>query len=258
MIRLYAGLKGVDRVEPILKVNEVSKQYNNGYGIRDVSLEIGKGDIVGLFGPNGAGKTTLLKIITGLIRPDHGSISLFGYDSSEQFETGMACVGCVIESADAYEYMSVYENLKLASRFYPQLKKSRIDQVLELVSLLPCKWVKAGQLSLGLKQRLALAGALLPEPDMVILDEPTNGLDIEGMIDIRQTIERLAGEQGTSFLIASHMIGDMEKLINRYVIIHQGTILKEGNKRDLESSGLTLEQFYMSQIQSIKEDAFYA
>ncbi|MFD0714454.1 ABC transporter ATP-binding protein [Paenibacillus sp. GCM10027626] len=239
-------------MEPILEVKEIRKQFNNGRGIYDISFETGKGEIVGLFGPNGAGKTTLLKMITGLIRPDRGTIYLFGNNTAEQFELGMARVGCVIEAADVYEYMSAYDNLKLAGRFYPHLEKGRIDQVLELVGLSPYKREKAGHFSLGMKQRLALAGALLPEPQLVILDEPTNGLDIEGMVDIRQTIKQLADDQGTAFLISSHMIGDMEKLVDRFGILKEGRLIKQGNKRDAAAEEMTLEQYYMSQIYPAK------
>jgi ABC-type multidrug transport system ATPase subunit len=245
-------------MEPILEVKEVSKLFKNGRGIRNVSFEMGKGDIVGLFGPNGAGKTTLLKIITGLIRPDRGSVRLFGSSAEDQFEKAMAHVGCVIESADAYEYMSAYENLKLAGRFYPGLRKSRIDEVLEQVELAPYKREKAGVFSLGMKQRLALAAALLPEPQLVILDEPTNGLDIEGMNDVRRMIEGLARGQGISFLLSSHMISDMDKLVNRFGMLHQGALIRLGNRNELVLEGMTLEQYYMSRIQMVKEAGVYA
>ncbi|WP_028611391.1 ABC transporter ATP-binding protein [Paenibacillus harenae] len=244
-------------MEGILEVQDVSKRFNNGRGIHNVGFGLSKGDVFGLFGPNGAGKTTLLKIITGLTRPDRGTVRLFGQPAPQRFEQVMARVGCVIESADVYDYLSAYENLKLASRFYPDLPRSRIDQVLEEVGLTPYKREKAGGFSLGMKQRLALAAALLPNPQLMILDEPTNGLDIEGMVDIRQTISRLAGEQGIAFLISSHMIGDMEKLVNRFGILRQGALIRQDRLQGLLSDGLTLEQYYLEQIQTIKEANAY-
>lgn len=244
-------------MESILEVKEVGKLFNNGRGIRNISFEMSKGDIIALFGPNGAGKTTLLKTITGLIRPDQGTIHMFGYNVADQFEKAMERVGCVIESADVYEYMSAYENLKLAGRFYPGLTKARVDEVLEQVGLAPYKREKAGEFSLGMKQRLALAAALLPGPQLVILDEPTNGLDIEGMIDVRQMIEQLASEQDITFLISSHMISDMEKLVNRFGILHQGVLIRFGDRKELVPEGMTLEQYYMSQIQTVKEADVY-
>ncbi|MBB6730406.1 ABC transporter ATP-binding protein [Cohnella zeiphila] len=239
-------------MEAILEAKEVSKRFRNGRGIRNVSFEIGRGEIAGLFGPNGAGKTTLLKLITGLIRPDRGTIRLFGCDIPERFEQGMSRVGAVIETADVYEYMSAYDQMKLAARFYPGLPKSRIDQVLEQVGLTPYRGEKAGHYSLGMKMRLALAGALLPEPQLVLLDEPTNGLDIEGIRDVRLTIERLAAEEGISFLISSHMIDDMGKLIDRLGIMRRGEMIRQGLRRDLVPAGVTLEAYYLSQIRQTK------
>ncbi|MBD2867175.1 ABC transporter ATP-binding protein [Paenibacillus arenilitoris] len=244
--------------ERVLEVKDAAKRFRNGRGIKGVSLELSRGDVYGLFGPNGAGKTTLLKLITGLIRPDRGTVHLFGKPAATRFEEAMSRVGCVIESADAYEFMSAYDNLKLAARFYPGIAAGRIDQALEEVGLAPYKKEKAGGFSLGMKQRLALAAALLPGPELVILDEPTNGLDIEGMVDIRRTIERLAREQGIAFIISSHMIGDMEKLVNRFGILQGGELIRQERLQDLLPEGTTLEQYYMAQIQSKKEADAYA
>jgi ABC-type multidrug transport system ATPase subunit len=244
-------------MDSILEVQRVTSLYKNGRGIRDVSFNIARGDIFGFFGPNGAGKTTLLKIITGLIRPTAGNIFINGHSTTDQFERAMEHVGCVIESADAYDYMSAYENLKLASRFYPDLPKTRIDQALEQVGLSPFKTEKVGGYSLGMKQRLALASALLSNPHLVILDEPTNGLDIEGMIDIRNTISQLAREQDITFLISSHMINDMELFVNRIGILHQGVLIRQGDIDELLSEGMTLEQFYISEIHNAKDGEVY-
>src|SRR5690606_17846567 len=155
-------------------------------GVRDISFEVAKGDIFGFIGPNGAGKTTILKIIMGLIHQDQGSVRILGHNVTEQFEQAIERVGCMIETADAYEYMSAFDNLKLAARFYPELPKSRIDEVLEQVGLTPYKKEKVSGFSFGMKQRLALGSALLSKPELVILDEPTNGLDFEGILDFRK------------------------------------------------------------------------
>ncbi len=236
----------------LLEVKEVTKLYKNGRGVRNVSFDISKREIFGLIGPNGAGKTTLLKIITGLIRPDQGSIRLFGHSVTDRFERAIRRVGCIIETADAYDDMSAYDNLKLSARFYPDLPKTRIDQALDQVGLAPYKKERVGSYSLGMKQRLALASALLSNPQLVILDEPTHGLDIEGMFDVRNTIRQLGLEQGITFLISSHLIHDLSMIVNRIGIMHNGSLIRLGNVYEL-LEGMTLEQYVISQIQTPKE-----
>jgi ABC-2 type transport system ATP-binding protein len=240
------------KVQPILKVEGVSKLYRNHRGVREISFRIAKGDIFGLFGPNGSGKSTILKIIAGLCAADQGTVSLFGYRIADHFEKAMARVGCMIETTNSYAYMSAHTNLKLAARFYPDLAKSRIEETLEQVGLTPYRHEKVGGFSLGMKQRLALAGVLLSKPEFVILDEPTNGLDIEGMADVRNLIVNLAQNEGITFLISSHMIHDMEQICNQMAILNQGNLIQCGVVADL-LNGQTLEQYYLAEIQSAKE-----
>jgi ABC-type multidrug transport system ATPase subunit len=140
------------KLDQLLEVNDVTKLYKNGRGVRNVSFDVSRGDIFGFIGPNGAGKTTMLKIIMGLIRPDQGNVRIFGNNVTDHFEQAMERVGCIIETADAYEYMSAYDNLKLSARFYPDLPKTRIDQILEQVGLAPYKNERVGGYSLGMKQ----------------------------------------------------------------------------------------------------------
>ncbi|GGD62461.1 ABC transporter ATP-binding protein [Paenibacillus nasutitermitis] len=239
--------------ELIAEIDRVTKTYKNGRGIKDISFTLGKGDIFGLFGPNGAGKTTLLKIMTGLCTADSGNVSLFGCGITDRFEQAMAQVGCVIETADSYEYMSGRANLKLAGRFYRGLPEKRIDEVLEWVGLASYANERVSGYSLGMKQRLALAGALLSSPKLIVLDEPTNGLDIEGIIDVRNVILRLAETQGIAFLISSHMMSEMEMICTRVGIICGGQLIREGGVRQLLADGTTMEQFYLSSIQQWKE-----
>lgn len=242
----------------LLEVSEVSKLYKNGRGVRNVSFGVSKGDIFGFIGPNGAGKTTLLKIIMGLLRPDSGNIRIFGHNVSDRFEQAMEHVGCIIETADAYDYMSGYDNLKLSARFYPALPKQRVDQVLEQVGLAPYKNERVTGYSLGMKQRLALASALLSNPQLVILDEPTNGLDIEGMVDFRKTVRQLAEEEEITFLISSHMIHDLSMIVNRIGIMHNGNLIRLGKVNELINEKMTLEQYVVSQIQNLKEADVHA
>ncbi|MGG6312718.1 ABC transporter ATP-binding protein [Paenibacillus macerans] len=239
-------------MEAILEVDRVTKRFRNQRGINQISLDVGEGEIMGMFGQNGAGKTTLLKTITGLCRPDEGTIRLFGYDLVAQFEQAMHQVGCVIEAADAYDYMTGKQNLRQAARYYPQLSQSRVDEVLEQTGLAPYKNERAKHYSLGMKQRLALAAALLPNPKLVILDEPTNGLDIEGMVELRQTIERLAREAGIGFLISSHMLSHLEPIVTKIGIIHHGDLVRCGNRFQLVPPGMPLEDYYLEAIQAKK------
>jgi ABC-type multidrug transport system ATPase subunit len=246
------------KLDSILEVNEVTKLFTNGRGVRNVSFAVSKGDIFGFIGPNGAGKTTVLKIIMGLTRADQGHVRIFGHNLTDRFEQAMQHVGCMIETADAYEYMSAYDNLKLSARFYPDLPKTRIEQVLEQVSLAPYKNERVSGYSLGMKQRLGLASALLSNPQLVILDEPTNGLDIEGMVDIRNTIQQLAHEQGITFLISSHMIHDLSMIVNRIGIMYSGNLIHVVELNQLLKEGKTLEQYVVTQFQTPKESDSYA
>lgn len=236
-------------MEKILEVSNLKKVYKNGRGIRDITFDICKGDIFGFLGPNGAGKTTVMKIITGLTKPEQGEVKIFGYDIANQFEKAMSKVGCMIETAEAYEYMSAQKNLELAARYYKEVDKKRIEEVLEEVGLIQYKNEKVGSFSLGMKQRLGLALSILSEPEFVILDEPVNGLDIEGMVDIRNTIMRLAREKKTTFFISSHLIHEIELVCNRIAIIIDGKLVNEGQVKDLLNDRYSsLEEYYIGQI----------
>ncbi|USG68507.1 ABC transporter ATP-binding protein [Brevibacillus ruminantium] len=245
-------------METLVKVQGLTKQYRNGRGVRDVSFEVARGDIFGLFGPNGAGKTTLLKMMTGLCRADRGSAILFGYELTSEFEKAMAQVGCMIQTADAYPYLSALDHLKLAARLYPEQPKARIQEVLDAVGLGAYRHEKVKGFSTGMKQRLALAEALLSAPQLVILDEPTNGLDIEGVVEFRELILQLAREKGVTFVISSHLIDEMERICNRIGILNNGRLISQGNVDELLNSQVTLEQFYLSQIQNRKEKTAHA
>lgn len=239
-------------MDKVLQVKDLSKLYRNQRGIRNINLEIARGDIYGLLGPNGAGKTTLMKTITGLCQVDRGEVRIQGFHIPDQFEQAMAKVGCIIETADAYEYLSGYKNLELASRLYPFLKKTRIDEVLEIVGLSEFRHEKAAHYSLGMKQRLALASSILAYPDLVILDEPTNGLDIEGMVEIRHLILSLAHEHRITFFISSHLAHEMELMCNRVGILHHGKLITERTVSEILESYASLEEFFIQQTRLSK------
>jgi len=242
--------------EPIIDIQGLSKTYKNNRGIDNITLQVHRGDIYGFFGSNGAGKTTVMKILTGLVRADRGSVRLFGLDPAQRYEDAMKHVGVLIEKAEAFEYMSGYKNLELAARLYPQLPKSRIDEVLELTGLAANKKEKVGGYSLGMKQRLGIAAAILSKPKLLILDEPTNGLDIEGMVEIRELITQLAREEQITFFLSSHLISEMEKICNRIGIIHHGKLIREGGMAELlQASEQSLETYFVQQIRAEREAA---
>lgn len=240
-------------MESIAKLTGVNKEFRNGRGISGVNLVLQKGDIYGLLGPNGAGKTTLLKMMTGLISPSYGSITLFEQDLEKSFSSSMRKVGCMIESADFYDYVTAIQYLKLNANFYPEVRPQRITEVLEAVGLAPFAKEKIRHYSTGMKQKLAMASSILHHPELVIWDEPTNGMDIEGVVHFRALVKQLSIEEGITFLISSHMIHELEQLCNRVGILDQGVLISEGNVQELQSDNTSLEQYYIAELQKIKE-----
>ncbi|MEW9702162.1 ABC transporter ATP-binding protein [Paenibacillus sp. SI8] len=245
-------------MEPIVEITRLTKIFKNLRGIHDVHMTVQQGDIYGFFGPNGAGKTTVMKIMAGLSRAQHGEVKLFGKNVSTHYEQAMAKVGVLIETAEAFTYMSGRRNLELAARFYPGIGKGRVDEVLDIVGLTPFQHEKVAGYSLGMKQRLGLAAAMLSKPELLILDEPTNGLDIEGMVHIREIILRLAREERITFLISSHLIHEMELMCNRMGIIHQGRLVREGLLSELMQGSESLEQAYLREIEGVRRLAAHA
>jgi ABC-2 type transport system ATP-binding protein len=235
-------------LEKILEVKGLTKLYKNGRGASDINLELEKGDVVGLLGPNGSGKTTIMKAIVGLVHANAGSVRIFGCDISTDFECAMERVGCLIEAPAIYENMTAAKNLKLAARYYPNIDEKRITDVLRIVRLDKYKKDKVGRFSLGMKQRLGLALALLSEPELLILDEPANGLDIEGIVEIREIILRQAEEKGITFLISSHIAVEIEKTCNKVVVLHEGEMLSLDSMEDALKRNPTLEDYYLEKV----------
>ncbi|CAA7600249.1 Putative ABC transporter [Acididesulfobacillus acetoxydans] len=239
--------------EKVIEIQNLTKLYKNGRGIDDISLDIYRGDVFGFLGPNGAGKTTAMKVMTGLIRPDRGEVRILGYSIAEEYEKAMAKVGCIIETAESYPYLSAFENLKQFARYYPEVDDKRIEEVLELTGMLKYKREKPRRFSLGMKQRLGLAAAILSRPEVVILDEPLNGLDVEGMIAMRNLIKGLAetetGTGRTTFFISSHLIHDVELTCNRIGVIYNGKILDVDSTANILKDYATLENYFVSEVE---------
>lgn len=236
-------------MERVIEIKELSKLYKDGRGINDITLDIYKGDIFGFMGPNGAGKTTTMKAMTGLIRPDRGDIKILGYSVMEEYEKAMAKVGCIIEIAESYPYLSAFDNLRQLARYYPDVDHKRIDEVLEITGMRKYKHEKPKRFSLGMKQRLGLAAAILARPQVVILDEPLNGLDVEGIIDIRHLIKHLAESEQTTFFISSHLIHDVELTCTRIGIIYNGKMLNIESTANILNNYATLENYFVSEVE---------
>jgi ABC-2 type transport system ATP-binding protein len=235
-------------MEKVLEINNLTKAYKNGRGITDINLSIQQGDIFGFLGPNGAGKTTTMKIMTGLLRADSGDVKIFGHSIHNEFEKAMQKVGCIIETAESYTYLTAYENLKLFSRYYTAINDKRIDEVLDIVGILKYKNEKTRNFSLGMKQRLGIAAAILSKPELVILDEPLNGLDVEGMIEVRNLIKRLAETEKTTFFISSHLIHDVELTCNRIGVVYDGRLLRVDDTENILTNYASLEHYFMSEV----------
>ncbi len=216
-------------------ITGMTKQYSNGRGIQNIDLTINQGEIVGILGPNGAGKTTLLKCLTGLASPDRGKVELFGVDLQNNYKEAIGPVGALIGPAAAYEKMSPYKNLKMISRLYCGITDSDIERILHQTGLTPYKNEKISSFSMGMKQRFGIASALISKPRLVVLDEPTNGLDIDGLLLLRKSIQEISSQFGVTFVISSHHISELEKLCNRFCFLINGAVsLFEAGNEPLE------------------------
>jgi ABC-type multidrug transport system ATPase subunit len=199
----------------------------------DVSLAVEAGSIYGFLGPNGAGKTTTLRLILGLLKRQQGTITIFGKAlESHRIET-LRRIGSMIESPSIYSHLTARENLALLQKIY-QCPRSRIGEVLDLVGLADTGKKKAGQFSLGMKQRLAIAIALLADPQLLILDEPTNGLDPNGIIEVRELLRELNRERGITILVSSHLLSEIDRLVSHVGIINRGRMLFQGTLDELK------------------------
>lgn len=237
----------------VLKIDNLTKTYRNGRGIKNISFEVHEGEIYGLLGPNGSGKTTTMKIITGLLRADQGDVQIFGKSVENDGENTLKHVGCLIEAPAVYEYLSAKKNLENAASYYPDIKALHIENILKQAGLLEYQNDKVGDFSLGMKQRLGLALALISNPRLVILDEPANGLDIEGMVDIREIIMNQAKSQGVTFLISSHLAHELELICNMIAIMKDGRLLETASMEYVKKKSGTLEKYFLETIGSRKE-----
>ncbi len=220
--------------EAILEAHGICKKFGEAYALSNINMTIKSGELYGLVGENGAGKTTLMNIISGLVYPTNGHISLFGVTGEELLSKARKKIGVLIEMPALYPNMSAVENLMFYSRIYGiKNEKPTIAKVLNLVSLNETGKKNAGEFSLGMKQRLGLAVALLSNPKLLILDEPINGLDPSGIIDIRNILEDLVQEHGVTILISSHILSELQVLTTKIGFVHKGKLVGEKSTADL-------------------------
>lgn len=221
----------------VLECHNLKKNFGKKEILKGISLEANEGDILGFIGPNGAGKTTAIKLILGLQSITEGSVKINGYDIEKDFTKAIKRVGAIVESPDMYMYMSGYENLKMISNLYSGIDKNRIDEVVRLVGLENRIKDKVSKYSLGMRQRLGIAQAILHKPNLLVLDEPTNGLDPEGIKQVKDLVVKLANEENMAILISSHNLLELESFCTKVTIIKNGEVVESSSMEQAKKVG---------------------
>lgn len=231
----------------IIKTNGLSKKYGEFYSVKNLDMRVREGTIYGFLGPNGAGKSTTLKMLLGLVRPTNGSIDIFGKRFTEKNRIDiLKNIGSLIESPSYYGHLTARENLKIYSTIL-DLPKSNIDEVLKIVRLDRQQNKRTSAYSLGMKQRLGLASALLSFPKLLILDEPTNGLDPAGIQEMRELIRSLPQKYGMTVIVSSHLLSEIDQIVDDIGIIANGKMMFQGELESLheKDKSKTLEEIFL-------------
>lgn len=224
--------------EPIIEIKGLYKSFKGLEAVRGIDLTVYRGDVFGFLGPNGAGKSTTIRMLLTLIRPTSGDIKIFGLPLNANREAILRKTGAIVEKPDLYGYLSAFDNLKLLGKMSGiSISPNRIMEVLELVGLKDRAHDKIKTFSHGMKQRVGLAQALVHDPELIILDEPTTGLDPQGMVEIRDLIFKLSRDYKKTILLSSHILNEVELVANRMVIINKGKVVVEGEVNTLLNSG---------------------
>lgn len=240
--------------QTIIKVRNLSKKFGTFEAVKNVSFTVHKGDVFGFLGPNGAGKSTTIRCLLSLISPDNGSIELFDKSLHRNRSAILANIGSIIEKPDFYKYLSAQKNLEIFARISgADVSKKEIHEMLDFVGLGDRAKHKVKGFSHGMKQRLGIAQTLLHKPELIILDEPTTGLDPQGIIEIRNLILRLKNEQNKTILLSSHQLSEIELIANRMVIINQGRSIVEGSVDELLNSEETMVRIEIDSVDSALE-----
>ncbi|CAG1011869.1 MAG: ABC transporter ATP-binding protein [Anaerolinea sp.] len=241
--------------QPVIRLDRLSKRFGKVHALKNVSLEVPAGQVYGFLGPNGAGKTTAIRLILTLLRPTSGEVQLFGKAVRDHHNV-LRRVGAIAEGPAFYPFLSGRKNLNVLARTANQYDPARIDHLLGEVGLSGRANQRVKGYSLGMRQRLGLAAALLSDPDLLVLDEPTNGLDPAGMREVRQLIREQATQHGKTVFLSSHLLNEVEQVCDRVAIIHKGEILREGAVADLLADGerLYVEASPLERVQTILQE----
>ena len=243
-----------NKKQEILVCENLNKKIGNKEILKNVSLKLDEGDILGFIGPNGAGKTTTIKLILGLQKITSGKVKINGYNIETEFEKAIEKVGTIVENPDLYMYMSGLDNLKMIANLYKNVDKKRIDEVIKLVGLEKRTKDKVSKYSLGMRQRLGIAQAILHRPNLLILDEPTNGLDPEGIKQLRDLLKSLAKNENMGILISSHNLAELESFCNKIAIIKNGEMVESSTIEEAKKvDGDNIYIFEIDKISKVKE-----
>ncbi len=240
--------------DKIIEVLNLAKHFGKIKALDDVSFDVFRGDVFGFLGPNGAGKSTTIRTLLSLITPTSGEILLFGKDLKHHRNFILSRIGCIVEKPDFYKYLSAEKNLEIFGRMSGiTITKSKIYEMLEFVGLKGREKDKLGGFSHGMKQRLGIAQTLLHDPELIILDEPTTGLDPQGIIDIRNLIMQLSRERKKTIVLSSHILSEIELIANRMVIINKGKSIVQGNVEELLNAEDMIVSFEVNDVIKAKE-----
>jgi ABC-type multidrug transport system ATPase subunit len=223
--------------EIILQTHNLGKRFKNRWAARNINIEVYRGDVFGFLGPNGAGKSTTMRMMLSLIKPTEGEVEIFGKSLKRERSLALASVGGIVEKPDFYNYLSAYRNLEIVGALNDGAGRKRIEEVLDLVGLLPRSRDKVKTFSHGMKQRLGIAQALLSDPELIILDEPTNGLDPQGMKEVRDLVLHLARDQKKTVFLSSHLLNEIELVATQMAVINKGEMVVQGDVQALLDQG---------------------
>ena len=251
----------MDQDDKIVEVKKLVKNYGDFCAVKDVSFDVYQNDVFGFLGPNGAGKSTTIRTVLSLISPTSGTIKLFGKSLTDNRNYILSKIGCIVEKPDFYKYLSAQKNLELFARISgSDITKKRISELIDFVGLAGREKDKVSGFSHGMKQRLGIAQTLLHDPDLIILDEPTTGLDPQGIIDIRNLILKLKNEKNKTVIISSHILSEIELIANRMIIINKGKTIVQGDVAELLNSQEIIVAFKVDiiekAVQLIKQSVF--
>ena len=239
--------------EKILEIQNLHKSFGSFKAVDDISLHVNKGDIYGFLGPNGAGKSTTLRMVLGLIKPEKGSILIKKKNIAGTNRNFLNDIGALIEKPDFYKNLTGLENLKILFKMSKLKNENRIFEVLNEVNLWDKRNQKVSGYSQGMKQRLGIAQTLLHQPSLIILDEPSNGLDPQGQADMRDLILRINKEMQITIIISSHILSEIEKIANRMVVINKGVKILEGNVKNLMEKELLKVSFKTNSLKQLSQ-----